>query len=127
MNSHMPGTRFLYGLTLFGYLGTLVLLLAWYGWLAPAIHIPKSMALALLLLPLLFPLRGLLHGRRYTFSWSCFLALLYFIHGVVEAYTSSITRHLGLLEVFLTSLWFLAAMTYVRLTAGTAGDRKQPG
>ena len=115
----MPGARFLYGLTLFGYLGTLALLLAWYGWLAPAIHIPKSMALALLLLPLLFPLRGLLHGRRYTFSWSCFLALLYFIHGVVEAYTSSVTRHLGLLEVCLTSLWFIAALTYVRVTSGS--------
>jgi uncharacterized membrane protein len=113
----MPGTRFLYGLTLFGYLGTLALLLAWYGWLAPAIHVPRSVALALLLLPLLFPLRGLLHGRRYTFSWSCFLALLYFIHGVMEAYTSGITRHLGLLEVFLTSLWFIAAITYVRMTA----------
>ena len=123
----MPGARFLYGLTLFGYLGTLALLLAWYGWLAPATYIPKSMALALLLLPLLFPLRGLLHGRRYTFSWSCFLALLYFIHGVVEAYTSSVTRHLGLLEVCLTSLWFVAALTYVRVTADSPETRKQPG
>jgi uncharacterized membrane protein len=120
----MPGARFLYGLTLFGYLGTLALLLAWYGWLAPAIHIPRSIALALLLLPLLFPLRGLLHGRRYTFSWSCFIALLYFIHGVVEAYTSSVTFHLGLLEVCLTSLWFLAAMTYVRVTAGNPDTPK---
>ncbi len=120
----MPGARFLYGLTLFGYLGTLTLLLAWYGWLAPAIHIPRSMALALLLLPLLFPLRGLLHGRRYTYSWSCFLALLYFIHGVVEAYTSSVTLHLGLLEVCLTSLWFISAMVYVRVTAGTPATPK---
>ena len=120
----MPGARFLYGLTLFGYLGTLALLLAWYGWLAPAIHIPRSIALALLLLPLLFPLRGLLHGRRYTIAWSCFLALLYFIHGVVEAYTSSVTFHLGLLEVCLTSLWFLAAMTYVRVTAGNPDTPK---
>ena len=121
----MPGARFLYGLTLFGYLGTLALLLTWYGWLAPSTHFPKSMALALLLLPLLFPLRGLLHGRRYTFSWSCFLALLYFIHGIVEAYTSSITLYLGLLEVCLTSLWFIAAMTYVRVTAGTHDTPKQ--
>lgn len=123
----MPGARFLYGLTLFGYLGTLALLLAWYGWLAPATHIPKSMALAVLLLPLLFPLRGLLHGRRYTFSWSCFLSLLYFIHGVVEAYTSGATLHLGLLEVCLTSLWFISAMTYVRVTTGTHDTPKQPG
>jgi uncharacterized membrane protein len=114
----MPGARFYYGLTLLGYLGTIAVLLAWYGWLAPAIHLPRSMALALLLLPLLFPLRGLLHGNRYTFSWSCFLSLLYFIHGVVEAYNSGVTLHLGLLEVCLTSLWFIAAMSYVRITAG---------
>jgi uncharacterized membrane protein len=123
----MPGARFFYGLTLLGYLGTLALLLAWYGWLAPSTHIPRSMALALLLLPLLFPLRGLLHGRRYTFSWSCFLSLLYFIHGVVEAYTSSITLHLGLLEVCLSSLWFISALIYVRITAGSPDTPKQAG
>ena len=111
----MPGARFLYGLTLFGYLGTLALLLAWYGWLAPATHIPKSMTLALLLLPLLFPLRGLLHGRRYTFSWSCFLALLYFIHGVVEAAHSDTTRLYGLMEIVFTSLWFGGAIMFVRV------------
>jgi len=123
----MPGARFFYGLTLLGFLGTLALLLTWYGWLAPPAHIPRSIALALLLLPLLFPLRGLLHGRRYTFSWSCFLALLYFIHGVVEAYTSGVTLHLGLLEVFLSSLWFISAMIYVRITAGSSGAPRQAG
>ncbi len=121
----MPGARFLYGLTLLGYFGTLALLLAWYGWLAPSTHLPRSMALALLLFPLLFPLRGLLHGRRYTFSWSCFLSLLYFSHGVVEAYTSSVTLRLGLLEVVLTALWFIAAMSYVRITAGAPDNPKQ--
>ena len=123
----MPGARFLYALTLAGYLGTLGLLLAWYGWLAPSVHFPRSLVLALFLVPLLFPLRGLLHGRRYTFSWSCFLSLLYFIHGVVEAYTSGATLHLGLLEVCLTSLWFISAMTYVRVTTGTHDTPKQPG
>jgi len=110
----MPGKRFFYGLTLAGYLGTLGVLLAWYGWLAPSVHFPRSLVLALFLVPLLFPLRGLLHGRPYTFSWSCFLALPYFIHGVVEAYTSTLTRHLGLLEVCCTSLWFVAAIAYAR-------------
>jgi len=123
----MPSARFFYGLTLLGFLGTLALLLAWYGWLAPPTHIPRSIALALLLLPLLFPLRGLLHGRRYTFSWSCFLALLYFIHGVVEAYTSGVTLHLGLLEVFLSSLWFISAMIYVRITADRSCTPRQAG
>jgi uncharacterized membrane protein len=111
----MPGSRFLYALTLFGYFATLVLLTAWYGWLAPARHLPTALVLLLLVTPLLFPLRGLLHGRTYTFAWSCFLALLYFTHGVMEAYSDDVTRPLGLLEVTFSSLWFLGALAYVRI------------
>jgi uncharacterized membrane protein len=110
----MPGTRLLYGLALGGYLGTLALLTAWYAWLAPSIHFPIAYALLFLLTPLLFALRGMLHGRLYTFQWSCFLALFYFIHGVGEAYASDTARHLGLLEILFTSTWFLAAMAYIR-------------
>jgi uncharacterized membrane protein len=110
----MPGARFLYTLTLIGYLGTLALLIAWYGWLSPPRSFPIALVLLLLVTPLLFPLRGLLHGRRYTYAWSCFLALLYFTHGVMEAYSSATDRYLGLLEIFLATLWFLAAMAYIR-------------
>ena len=111
---HLPGRRFLYGLALFGFLGTLALLTAWYSWLLPPRDLPVALVLLVLVTPLLFPLRGMLHGRRYTFSWSCFLALLYFTHGVMEAYSSDIARPLGLLEVLFTCCWFLAAMGYVR-------------
>ena len=110
----MPGKRFLHALTLCGYFGTMALLIAWYGWLAPSTHFPTALVLMVMLVPLLFPLRGLLHGRKYTFAWSCFLALLYFTHGVMEAYSSEVTRHLGLFEVVFTSLWFVAAMVYIR-------------
>jgi len=113
----MPGTRFLYALILAGHLGTLILLVAWYSWLAPSAHFPVSLVLLVLVLPLFAPLRGLLHRRRYTIAWSCFLALLYFTHGVVEAYVSETTKSLGLLEVLFSSLWFLAGMAYVRITA----------
>ena len=110
----LPGKRFLYALTLFGYFGTLTLLTAWYSWLAPPTHFPRALILIIMLVPLLFPLRGLLHGRKYTFAWSCFLALFYFIHAVTQAYSSEPVRHLGMLEVLCTTLWFIAAMAYVR-------------
>ena len=113
----MPGPRFLYALTLTGYLGTLALLTAWYSWLSPPVYLPVTLVLVLLVVPLLFPLRGLLHGRRYTFAWSCFLALLYFTHGVMEAWSSDVDHYLGLLEIVLATLWFVAAMAYVRSTA----------
>lgn len=114
----MYGPRFAYLLTLTGHLGTLVLLTAWYSWLAPSTHFPVALVLLVLVLPLLLPLRGLLHGRPYTFSWSCFLALLYFSHGVIEAYSSVDVRHLALAEIALASLWFISAIAYVRLGGG---------
>mgnify|MGYP001817296320 CR=1 FL=1 len=115
---HMSAPRITYALTLTGYLGTLALLTAWYSWLAPSTHFPVAFVLLLLVLPLLLPLRGLLHGRRYTFSWSCFLALLYFTHGVIEAYSTAAARHLALAEIALSSLWFVSAIAYVRLGDG---------
>ena len=117
----MPGTRFLYSLTLAGYFGTLALLTAWYGWLAPSARLPVALVLIILLTPLLLPLRGLLHGRKYTFAWSCFLALLYFTHGVMEAYSDDVTRPLGLLEVTFSSIWFLGAMAYIKKKGHRSG------
>jgi len=110
----MPSPRLLYTLTLTGYLGTFALLVAWYAWLAPSTHFPVALVLLLLVTPLLFPLRGILHARRYTIAWSCFIALLYFTHGVIEAWHSEITRHLGLLEVLLTTLWFVGGIGYIK-------------
>jgi uncharacterized membrane protein len=118
----MPDSRFFHALTLFGYFGTLTLLTLWYSWLAPSTLLPVALVLLLLVTPLLLPLRGLLYGRKYTFAWSCFLALLYFTHGVMEAYSDDVIRPLGLLEVTFSSLWFLAAMGYIKTEPGVKNN-----
>ena len=112
----MSVQRLFYGLTLTGYFGTLILLTAWFAWLYPPQKAPVALTLLLIVGPLLLPLRGLLHARRYTMSWSCFLALLYFIHGVLEAWHTAPTRTLGMAEVVFTSLWFVGAIAYIRVT-----------
>jgi len=110
----MTVSRLFHALTLTGYFGTFALLTAWYAWLAPSVHFPVALVLLLLVAPLLFPLRGILHARRYTIAWSCFLALLYFSHGIIEAWHSASTRQLGLLEILLTSLWFVGGIGYIK-------------
>lgn len=102
-------------LALSGYFGLLGLILVWQIWLAPSQHVPTSIVLILLAVPLLFPLRGLLHGRPYTYAWSSFLALFYFILGVGEAYSSIETRYLGLLEVLFSLMLFVGCILYARL------------
>ena len=65
---------------------TLIFLcLAWELWLAPVR--PGGSALGLKALPLLLPLFGILHGRRYTHQWAAFLALAYVTEGVVRGFS----------------------------------------
>ena len=113
----MTSTRIFYALTLTGYFGTFSVLLTWYAWLSPQ---PVAMVLLVLGLPLLLPLRGLLHGRIYTVKWSLFLATGYFAHAVVEAWSSPAARVFALTELACTVIWFVAGIAFVRSSRDAA-------
>ncbi len=104
-------------LTLLGYFSTFFLLLAWYGFLSPSAHLSTLFILLLLCTPLLLPLRGLLRGDTYTYGWSLFLALGYFIHGVLEAFSTPTDRVYGALEILFTLCWFLGGIAFIRSSA----------
>lgn len=106
-----------------GYFGLLGLLMLWNIWLAPSRYFPVAMVLIVLVVPLLFPLRGLLHGRISAHLWAGLLALLYFVHGVVEAVSNPAQRWLGLLEIVFSLALFAGALLYVRLRTA---ERKAP-
>ncbi|HSG11931.1 MAG TPA: DUF2069 domain-containing protein [Gammaproteobacteria bacterium] len=112
----MNASRIFYGITIAGYFGTLVLMTAWFAWLYPPQKAPISLTILLIAGPLLLPLRGILKEKRYTIAWSCFLALLYFIHGVLEAWHTAPTRTLGMMEVLFTTMWFSGAIGYIQVT-----------
>jgi uncharacterized membrane protein len=112
--------RLFYALTLFGYFGIMPLLLAWYGWLAPPGTVSAQFALVTLGLPLFTPLRGLLHAQRYTVAWSLFLCLLYFTHGIVEAYSDTEARWLALTEVALSLCWLVGGIGFIRASRSEA-------
>ena len=97
-----------------GYFGLLLLLPLWYIWLSPP-QLPLGLVLAVLLLPLLFPLGGLLKGRPYTYAWASFLSLIYFIHAVVELYSTPQDRHLALLELLLSLAFYIGCVMFARL------------
>lgn len=64
-----------------GLLGLLAHSLIWNLYLSPGGPYPGWMTLAAL--PLLPPLRGLLHGRRRTAQWASFLPLPYILGSLV--------------------------------------------
>ncbi len=100
--------------TLIGYFGLFGLLLLWFAWLETPVGIPVSLVLILLVGPLLFPLRGLLHGQLYTHSWSTFIALFYFMIGAFHAAGPMILPWLAWLGMSFSVMFFVGAIGYVR-------------
>ena len=91
------------------------LCLAWELWLAPIR--PGGSLLALKAVPLLVPLFGVLHGKRYTFQWSSMFILIYFTEGVMRGWADAgLSRQLALGETALSLVYFAAVVTYSRLT-----------
>lgn len=94
----------------------ILLCVAWEIWLAPLR--PGGSWLVLKAMPLLAPLFGILHGRRYTHQWAALLVLAYFVEGSVRAMSESGTaRLLALAEVALAVTCFAATVAYARVTA----------
>ncbi len=95
-------------------IGLIVLGLAWELWLAPVR--PGGTLLALKVLPLCFPLTGLLKNRMYTYRWLSLLIWLYFTEGVVRAWGDAApSNYLALIEVVLCLALFTACALHVRL------------
>ncbi len=92
----------------------IALCVAWELWLAPLR--PGGSWLVLKVLPLLLPLRGILHGRLYTYRWSSLLIWLYFTEGTVRAWTDSgFSATLAIFEVILTLVFFVVVAWYTRV------------
>ena len=93
----------------------IVVCVAWEAWLAPLR--PEGSWLTLKALPLLLPLFGILHGRRYTYQWGCMFVLLYFVEGVIRANDPNGVALWARVEIALTVAVFTTMVLYARLTA----------
>lgn len=99
----------------------LVLLgLAWELRLAPLK--PGGSWLVLKVLPLLVPLRGLLHGRRKAFQGATLLVWLYAAEGGLRAWSDpGPSARLAIVEAAIAVAFFAAAVLYLRATRRPAG------
>jgi len=98
--------------TLTGYFLLLALILNWFTWLAPPKTVPRALPMIVLVVPLMFALRGLLYGRMYTHAWVSLLSMLYFAIGVDVAFNRSDQRYLGLAMVAFSLMLFFGAVLF---------------
>ncbi|GAB3452364.1 DUF2069 domain-containing protein [Massilia terrae] len=101
-----------------GAIGSLVVLIGWLvAWevLVAPLH-PGGSLLALKVLPLFIPLRGVLKRELYTLQWSSMVILLYFTEGVVRAWADQSTpsRIMAGGEVLLSVLYYACALLFLR-------------
>jgi len=83
----------------------------------PAFAWPASLArLAILLVPLLLPLPGLLRGQRRTYAWATLCVTPYFVYGLTEVIANPAVRAPAAAILFSSLAWFVALVTYLRVT-----------
>ena len=113
-NSPSPQVALTRVLAVSSLLGLIVLGLAWELVIAPIR--PGGFLLAFKVIPLCFPLVGLLKNRMYTYRWVSLLVWLYFTEGVVRAWSDPAPGNwLAGLEIVLCLLLFTACALHVRL------------
>ncbi len=94
--------------------GLIVLGVAWELVLAPIK--PGGSLLALKVLPLCFPLAGLLKNRMYTYRWVSLMVWLYFTEGAVRAWSDRPPgNYLAMVEILLCLILFAACTLHVKL------------
>ena len=105
-------------------LGLIILGLAWELVIAPT----GNRTLVLKVIPLLFPLIGLLKHRMYTHRWVSLLVWLYFTEGVVRATSDPFpSSALAVIEVVLCLALFAASAVHVRWRLRQATRDPGPG
>lgn len=95
------------------WLGLLLLTPVWDGYFAPLNT--GWVLLAVKLVPLMLPLRGIWTGRVYTYQYCTMLVLAYFAEGVMRLFDASATsRVMAAVELLLSLLFFVSALIYLQ-------------
>ena len=94
----------------------IVSLAAWHGWLFPSAALGWAFAVALII-PLLFPLHGLLRGKSYTHAWTSLLALFYVLLSMTEVLSNPRERIPAAAALAASLLLFSGCVLYVRFAA----------
>ena len=100
-------------MTIMGLLGLIALIIIWNGWLSPVQKIPKALEMIILVGPLLFFVRGVLHGNYNTHVKIAFPGIIYFVLGVWYAFTPKEEIY-GYLLILFSLFSYLGGFLYAR-------------
>tara|TARA_R110000737_G_scaffold48658_8_gene69156 strand:- start:4142 stop:4534 length:393 start_codon:yes stop_codon:yes gene_type:complete len=114
MNKPRFSTTTLKHITLFGYFSLLFYMPFWLVFISDDSALSIPLTLVMFTLPLLFPLKGLVQGNPYTFAWSNFIVMIYFLHSLTTLWVSADEKLWALGEFFFASVMFIAGSYYAK-------------
>jgi len=114
MSKQRISTNNLKKIALIGYFSLLFYMPLWLLVLSPSESLSSATTLVMFTLPLLFPLKGLLQGKPYTYAWSNFIVLIYFLHGLTTFWVLPEDRIWATIELIFATTMFLGATYYAK-------------
>ncbi|MFT6901942.1 MAG: putative membrane protein [Colwellia sp.] len=101
-------------ITLGGYFSLLFFMPLWLLYLNPSQGLSPILSLCLFTVPLLFPLKGLLAGNPYTYAWSSFVVMIYFLHSLTTLWVSPEDLIWASLELIFATTMFIGGSYYAK-------------
>lgn len=101
-------------ITLASYFSLLFFMPTWLIFINPTEGFSPLLTLAMFTLPLLFPLRGLIKGNPYTYAWSNFVIMIYFLHSLTTLWVVPEDTLWASIELLLCSTMFIAGSYYAK-------------
>lgn len=121
MNKQRFSTSNYKKIALTGYFALLIFMPLWLIVLSPSESLSIPTALIMFTLPLLFPLKGMLQGNPFTYAWSNFIVLIYFLHSLTTLWVLPADRIWALLELVFASTMFFGATYYAKFRGQELG------
>jgi uncharacterized membrane protein len=101
-------------ITLLGYFGLFLLIPFWNLWWYPATSHSNKVIIGIWLIPLIFPMVGLIKGKAYTHAWSGFIAVIYICHGLASLITHSDQMLPAIIETLLGCMFLFGGMYFAK-------------
>ncbi|MCL1143084.1 DUF2069 domain-containing protein [Shewanella gaetbuli] len=96
-----------------GYIALVLLLTGWF--IQQGLNGTYSLAFSLIwIVPLLFPLKGVIQGNPYTYAWASFILCLYLLHGLTLVYITETAIIFAVIESVLIMALLVGFPFYAR-------------
>lgn len=101
-------------IALTGYFSLLIYMPLWLLVINPSDGLSPLLSLCFFTLPLLFPLKGLVQGNPYTYAWSNFVVMIYFLHSLTTLWVSQGDMLWAGLELLFATMMFISGTYYAK-------------